>query len=415
MRRLLPVLALSLVLLACGGASQPTAAARSRVSTRLSTNAALAARHASARGCARVELETVAESVSSGKASLGWAISSTVDVKSFQIEAKPAGGRWKKYAEAAVSARSATLRSLPDGPSEFRVWALLKQGTSAASTGGSGAIAVGLDAGFWGTCEPYELRTAVGYVRLDTPTTIAPWTRAGLKVIADESGPYDSSGVSGLDASAYVKRVVSFVEANPEVWAVEVLNEPGGPWFWGERAESQANRAAYANLIIAVHEALVARFGAKRPLILASYDGGDSSSTAWGQGWAQNKSALADADMLTMHPYGGTEDRAKASLGERANVAAAHAQTGKPIAITEVGFPTEQATSDSMLYSEAEQAKNVAGVVAWASKTGYVKAITIYGFRDGEPGGPGYGLETYAGRRKPAFSALVHASIAAES
>jgi hypothetical protein len=412
MRRLLPALALTVALLACGGASQPSASARSQGSTRLSTNAAVA-RHASARGCARVELETVAETVSSGRASLSWAISSTVDFKSFQIEAK-LSGRWRKYAKAPVSARSATLRSLPDGPGEFRVWALLKQVASASSTGGAGAIAVGLDAGIGGSCEPYELRTAAGYVRLDTPASIAPWTRAGLKVIADESGPYDSSGVSGLDASSYVKHVVSFVEANPEAWAVEVLNEPGGPWFWGERAESQANRAAYANLIIAVHEALVARFGAKRPLIFASYDGGDSSSTAWGQGWAQNKTALADADMLTMHPYGGTEDRAKASLGDRANVAAAHAQTGKPIAITEVGFPTEQATSDSMLYSEVEQANDVAGVVAWASKTGYVKAITIYGFRDGEPGGPSYGLETFAGRRKPAWSAFVRASINAE-
>jgi hypothetical protein len=413
MRRLLPALVLSVALLACGGASQPIASARSRASTRLSATAA-PARHGSARGCARVELETVAESVSSGRASLSWAISSTVDVKSFQIEAKLAGGGWRTYAKAPVSARSATLRSLPDGPGEFRVWTVLKQVASASSTGGAGPIAVGLDGGVGGSCEPYELRTAAGYVRLDTPASIAPWTRAGLKVIADESGPYDSSGVSGLDARAYVERVVSFVEANPEVWAVEVLNEPGGPWFWGERAESQANRAAYANLIVAVHEALVARFGAKRPLVLASYDGGDSSSTAWGQGWAQNKSALADADMLTMHPYGGTEDHAKASLGDRANVAAAHAQTGKPIAITEVGFPTEQATSDSMLYSEAEQANDVAGVVAWASKTGYVKAITIYGFRDGEPGGPGYGLETFAGRRKPAWSAFVRASIGAE-
>ena len=67
-----------------------------------------------------------------------------------------------------------------------------------------------------------------------------------------------------------MQRVVEFVRANPHVYAVEVLNEPGGNWFWGSSSESQGNRESYAQLLIEVHNALVANFGGSRPLQLAS-------------------------------------------------------------------------------------------------------------------------------------------------
>jgi hypothetical protein len=412
MRRLVPLIAVSVALVACGSAA-PTRASLPRDDSGV---------------CDRVELTRVTTMVSTGEVTLSWQLATSAGVRKFVIEQKLRGGRWTRYRSLPSSARSDTLTSLPRGPATFRVFALLRHGArratpSAAARAGArakarraaatqpGALAVGINAGYWGACEPFDLRTAVEYVRLDTPSDISAWTNAGLKVIADESGPYDSSGVSGLDAHAYVERVIAFVRANPHVWAVELLNEPGGQWFWGESAESAANRTAYANLIVAVHDALVANFGGARPLILASYDGGHDSSNAWGEAWSQNATALADADMITEHPYGGVGDRASASLGDRANVQAAFAKTHKPIAITEVGFPTKGPTGDSLKYSEAEQASNVARIVAWARSTGFVKAITIYGYRDSGTEG-GYGLQRHDGTKKPGWLALERAALA---
>jgi Glycosyl hydrolase catalytic core len=377
--------------------------------------------------CQRVELERVHTFVSSGQVSLNWEIASTADVSRFLVEQKLGSGPWTKRSSLPVSQRSAMFSSLPRGEATFRVWAVLNRSTRGAPAGSidatsttradggsvqpAGGLAVGLNAGYWGSCEPAELRTVVEYIRLDTPPNISPWTDAGLKVIADESGPYDSAGVSGLDRQAYVAKILAFVKENPQVWAIEVLNEPGGEWFWGEDAESAANRSAYAKLIVAVHDALVAQFGSRRPLILASYDGGQVSSTAWGEAWTHDATALADADMLTMHPYGGTDDPARSALGDRVNVEVAHAQTGKPIAITEVGFPTKHSDGNALEVSEAEQASSVAGIVEWARSKNYVKAIVIYNYRDAGDGG-GYGVQKHDGTRKPAWLALERAAAA---
>jgi hypothetical protein len=411
MRRLIPLLTLPIVLLACGSASPQTSALDARDQT-----------------CSRVELSRVKAVVASGRTTVGWEVASTADVRSFVVERQLGGGRWKRYPLLPASARSERLSGLADGPAEFRVWAVLKRAprrAARASTAAAahdraraslaaGAIAVGLNAGYWGPCEPPELSTAIKYIRLDTPSSIAPWTSVGLSVIADESGPYNRGGVAALDASAYVQRVVAFVKANPQVWAIEVLNEPGNAFFWGRGSESTANRSAYASLIVAVHDALVAQFGVRRPLILASYDGGDSSN-AWGETWTQNQTALADADMLTEHPYGLGDQRASAALGNRAEVEAAHAHTGKPIAITEVGWPTNGATVESgpVEYSEAEQASNIGAFVYWARTTGYVKSLTVYNYRDTGEGG-GFGVQTHAGVKKRSWFALIRAARLAE-
>ena len=264
---------------------------------------------------------------------------------------------------------------------------------------------VGLNAGYWGSSEPGDLKKVGSVVRLDTPPKLTPWEAVGLKVIADMAGPYSSSGVSGLNHASYVQRVVEFVRANPHVLAVEVLNEPGGSWFWGSQSESATNRESYARLLIEVHEALVANFGAARPLELASWDGGHDSSNAWGEAWSRNATALADVDGVTSHPYGGTGNRANAILGNRHLVESAHAVSHKPVYITEVGFPTKGPTGDSLQYSEVEQAWAIFQFALWARSTGYVSGVTFYGYRDGTEGG-GYGVETHAGAKKLAFTAL---------
>jgi hypothetical protein len=268
-----------------------------------------------------------------------------------------------------------------------------------------GGFFTGLNAGYWGAAEPADVRRLGSVVRLDSPVKLTPWESAGLKVIADESGPYSTAGVSGLNHGAYVQRVVDLVRENPHVYAIEVLNEPGGSWFWGPQAESAANHESYAELLIEVHDALVQNFGSARPLELASWDGGRDSSNAWGEAWSRNARALADVDGVTNHPYGGTGGRSSAILGNRRLVEADEAISHKPIYITEVGFPTKGPTGDSLQYTEAEQAWASFQFGLWARSTGYVVGITFYGYRDSQEGG-GYGIETHGGARKLAFTAV---------
>ena len=268
------------------------------------------------------------------------------------------------------------------------------------------ATLAGLNAGGWGSVELTDL-PAIGLkvVRLDTPSSTASYEAAGLKVIADFHGPYSSGGVSGLNHAEYVSRVVSFVRANPRVYAVEVLNEPGGNWFWGSSSESTTNRESYGKLVIEVNKALVANFGVARPLELCSWDGGHDSSNAWGRAWSQVSGALAACDGLTNHPYGGTGERGKAILGNRHLVEETHHETSKPVYVTEVGFPTKGPTGDSLQYTETEQAQAIYNFGAWANHSGFVPVVAFYGYRDEKEGG-GYGIETHAGAKKRAWTAL---------
>ncbi len=297
-------------------------------------------------------------------------------------------------------------RALPAALVALAVAVAAAAAVPSARRAGAGPLLVGLNAGYWGPSEPRDLRKVGTIVRLTNPPRLERWERAGLRVIADFSGPYTRAGVSGLDHAAYVARVVAFVRQNPRVLAVEVLNEPGGDWFWGPQAESAENRASYAQLLIEVHEALVRSFGARRPLELASWDGGHDSSNAWGEAWSHNTTALADVDAVTNHPYGGTGSRGQAILGNRRLIEADEAVSHKPVYITEIGFPTgNNSNGDSLVYSEAEQAAAIASFARWARQTGYVAGVTFYGYRDAREGG-GYGVETHRGRRKPAFAVL---------
>lgn len=266
----------------------------------------------------------------------------------------------------------------------------------------------GLNAGGWGVASEVPDILRLGkLVRLDTPSgSLYGYESNAIKVIADMSGPYNSSGVSGLNVSSYVERDIALVKSNPHLFAVETLNEPGGSWFWGSNAESTANREAYGRLVIAVHNALVSKFGADRPLQLCSADGGHDNSDAWLEGWSKVPGAVDACDELTNHPYGGTGERSKAILGNRALVERTIALTHKPVAITEIGFPTKGPTGDSLQYTETEEAKAIYNFVSWArSKAPSVALVTIYGYRDATEGG-GYGVELHNGTHKVAYTAL---------
>jgi hypothetical protein len=254
---------------------------------------------------------------------------------------------------------------------------------------------VGLNAGGWGPEQYGDVKRAVEYVRLDTPSDISEWTNAGLKVIADRSGPYTTAGVKALNISEWVSKAVTYVTANPATVAVEVLNEPGNPAFWGADAESAENRSAYARLLKAVHAAFAANFGSAAPLILASFDGGDGHAS-WGEGlYAADPNVGTYVDGFTIHSYSGT-----GPLGSRERIERAHAYTGEPVYVTEFGW-------DSSQVSEAEQATDIYSFVVWARSTGYIAAVLDFGYRDYTNSAPDmWGVETHEGRKKPAYAAL---------
>jgi hypothetical protein len=43
---------------------------------------------------------------------------------------------------------------------------------------------------------------------------------------------------------------------------------------------------------------------------------------------------------------------------------------------------SQPATGDSLQWTELEQAQNIFNFVTWSAKTGYVAAVTIFGYRD---------------------------------
>ncbi len=156
----------------------------------------------------------------------------------------------------------------------------------------------------------------------------------------------------------------------------ELINEPGNPYFYPD----YGNFALYANLTKAVHSALEANFAsAVRPKLLVSYDGGYNGS-AYGRAIF---AAGAVADGVTVHPYGG--HGAGSALGNRERVTQAHAETGLPVYVTEVGWPTATGmpqTGDSLQWTEQQQAENITNFISWARSLGYVDDVTYFNYAD---------------------------------
>jgi hypothetical protein len=240
-------------------------------------------------------------------------------------------------------------------------------------------------------------------VRVDSEVeyNVGEWVRAGFEVDGLIAGPYNTGGVKALNVGEWVANALAYVKANPGLRALEVLNEPSGSWYWGSNSESSENAAAYARLLKAVHDAFVANFGSARPLILGSYV--VETELGWGEKlYAADPNVGSYVDGWTAHPYGGTGARSSAALGHRDTVEAVHAKTGKPVYVTEVGWWTEGEVQNgvSLIYSEAEQATDIRNFITWAKGTGYVGAVTIFGYR----GAPG--IETHEGRKKLSYIAL---------
>jgi putative glycosyl hydrolase len=269
---------------------------------------------------------------------------------------------------------------------------------------------VALAMGKWNV--PLEAKACVNTVTLPDAANAAAYRAAGLGVIAVIIGPYNQGGVQALNPDTFAANAVSLVKANPGLIAVELCNEPGGEWFWGAGAGSAGNAAAYATLIRKTRAAFTA--AGLTTKLLASFDGGHAGATGWGKAvMAADPGAYSVVDAITMHPYGGTGTKAESALGARQGTTDAHNLSGKPVWITELGWPTaigQPATGDSLQWTEAEQAANITNFVGWARAQGWIGLVTIFMWAD-------YGSNNWYGvtksdgvTRKPSFAALAAVS-----
>jgi hypothetical protein len=198
--------------------------------------------------------------------------------------------------------------------------------------------------------------------------------------------------IGGINATEYAQTLVTWFKRyghGGTFWAgrtdygaktAELLDEPGGSWFWSD----PTNYTAHAALAKTVHAALEANFApAVRPTLLCSYDGGAGSS-AWGRALFKAVPEVAkNCDALDVHSYGG--HGSTSAQGRRASITEAHGDTGKPVYVTEVGWPTavgQEPTGDSLQWTEEQQAANIRSFVVWSRSLGYVNAVINFNYVD---------------------------------
>jgi hypothetical protein len=276
---------------------------------------------------------------------------------------------------------------------------------------------VGVDAGGWGPGAFADIAGAARAVRLQsrfaTDSEVGGAAAAGVSVASWLFGAGGSIG--SINPAAYAAQVVgvfkrygrggTFWAGRPDLGAsyVELLNEPGNPYFWSD----PTNYAAYAALSRTVHAALEANFApAVRPRLLLSYDGGFGGSE-YGRAIFR---AGAVADGVTVHPYGG--HGAHSAEGSHERVIQAHAETGLPVYVTEIGWPTavgQAPTGDSLQWTEQQQAENIKSFVSWTRSTGYVAMVILFNYID-YGSNAWYGIERRDRSHKPSFTALAEAS-----
>ncbi len=288
--------------------------------------------------------------------------------------------------------------------------------TGSGSTAGSGsAMAVGVDEQGWGTPGASDIASTFSFDRMDVAgdESASDFTSRGVRVDMLFSGPYNSGGVSSINASTWAQQALRTFQtqcggSTSNCPSVEVLNEPYGSWFWGQNADSATNEAAYAHLLVTTSTLFRAQYGAASPKILAAF-----GSDSW---WAGITAAVPNIDSyvdgVTVHCYGGTGNASVSALGDPGLVVDAHQMTGEPIWVTEFGWPTalgQPATSDSLQWSFTQQADNTYNFVNWLRSTGYVAAAIEFNYRDYGTN-MWYGLETSSGVKKPAWTALAEAA-----
>jgi hypothetical protein len=293
--------------------------------------------------------------------------------------------------------------------------------------GGGSNMITGVVINGIGTNPGPDLAGATKYVRADLKSwglNASTFTTSGLKVDDLLQGPYSTSGISGLgDPTTWAQNALGWYQqdgCNPtNCPIVEVLNEPGGTWFWGNNSLTLANATAYDALVIATYNVFEKAYGQSRPLLLTSFDGGYSSGSDWGAYmWQANLQIGTYVDGITVHPY----DTSSTGLGDQANVTSSYAQAKSlagrsiPVYITEVGWQTAPTTSETaggvtpqsgtVLLTTTQQCNNLYNYTSWARGLGYVNAVMFFDYRDDTEDDGTYGIEYSDGSHKPSYAAL---------
>ena len=261
-------------------------------------------------------------------------------------------------------------------------------------------------------------------------TTFQNHWNAGLKVCALFSGPYQKSdtGILNITASSWAAGTLNWYSANCTVantpW-IELLNEPYGFWFWGNNAMAQTHCDRYALIVKATYDAFAAHYGAANmPGILIAYE-----ESGWGTK-VKNSSAVSNVLQyvtgVTAHSYGGAAgSNVGGANGDRNKVIFCHNDSGKPVFITEMGWPTAVTadggngirTGDSQQWTEAQQAANIGSFCDWMAGQSFVPFWSYFNYRDFGQNGDGswnwYGLTRMgspeiggSGTKKPGYFTL---------
>lgn len=234
--------------------------------------------------------------------------------------------------------------------------------------------------------------------------------------------PYNGGGVKALSSGepqACVNWIVSKGYGAGQIKYVEWLNEPAGQWFWDSgnnqaNSNSQSNADAYAGQLNALRSALNAA-GLSAIGILASWDGGQAGSGAWGPKWKNStvhSNSINSVTYITIHPYVGTTWSAGPSTHDNLGIQTilnAISASGKNCLPTECGIPTgSKPSSDSPNVSQATQATVYVNFCNWAH-TNNLPGFVIYNYRnssDAATDAQQYGVETQAGAKKTSYGAL---------
>ncbi len=283
-------------------------------------------------------------------------------------------------------------------------------------------LTVGVNAGGWGGSAFADIAHAVKSVRLEARfasdaevgAAAAAHVRVGTWLLGG------GGSIAAIDPATYASEVITLFKRYGKggtFWkgradlggqAVEILNEPGNPYFWKDAETAQGH---YIAIVKAVQSAVAAAFPASlRPTLLVSYDGGFAGDT-YGESLTAMEPNLFKLEGVRpdVHPYGG--HGSNSALGGRDRVTIAHADTGLPVYVTEVGWPTaagQPATGDSLQWTEAQQASNIVEFVRWSRSLKYVATVDVFDYID-YGSNDWYGIERRDRSHKPAFAALAGA------
>lgn len=262
----------------------------------------------------------------------------------------------------------------------------------------SSELVIGVDIGGWGGPLLTSLSSGgIKHVRISNPGRAAELAKVGLTPATISLGA--GGTIVRRNPETYASEFLEAAKANPECKRLEVLNEP-------ELIGSGREYAAYVALLKACREWIDTLPAAQRPLILASW----APTYGFGKAWAA-LGGLEFVDEVVVHAYGGSSGQHKGLEGGRELIEQAHNESGKPVAVTEIGWPTDTkagSTGDSQQWTEAQQAQAITNFIAWARTKPYISTLIYFNAVDYEPNN-WYGICRKDLSHKPSFQALAEA------